>query len=89
MKVEVVQNVYGFSIKKGEIFTAKGTQLDKGTHYYIYDGDVLKGCFPVIWFKEVQKAKKKTVSKKGWLSPEELEAIGQTTIYDYIGGIAQ
>ena len=51
--VELIKLMRGYSLKLGECFTARPTKSNKGTHFLIYSGDKIRGCFPVSHFRTV------------------------------------
>ncbi|QSX20014.1 hypothetical protein [Priestia megaterium] len=52
LTVELIKVIHGHSsLKIGECFTAKPTKQNKGTHYYLYEDDKFRGCFPVSHFR--------------------------------------
>jgi hypothetical protein len=51
--VQLVKIIGGYSLKVGECFTAKHKSK---THYWIYAGDKLRGCFPVKYFSMITVA---------------------------------
>lgn len=51
--VEVIKHISGYGLKVGECFTARPTKPNKGTHYYIYNEDKLRGCFPRSCFRTI------------------------------------
>ncbi|MED3888172.1 hypothetical protein [Priestia aryabhattai] len=52
LTVELIKVIHGHStLKLGECFTAKPTKQNKGTHYYLYEDDKFRGCFPVSHFR--------------------------------------
>lgn len=52
--VELVQEIPGYSLRKGGQFTARPSRPGKGTHYLIYKKDKLRGCFPISQFRTIK-----------------------------------
>ncbi|MEE6134574.1 MULTISPECIES: hypothetical protein [Bacillaceae] len=89
-KVEVIEEVYGFKI--GQQFTATPTRLNRGTHYYIYEGERPMGCFSIKYFKEIKVSnevilkKDMTVEKKQQFIQKDTKKskFEQTSIFDFL-----
>lgn len=51
--VQLVKKIGGYSLQVGECFTAR---YKSKTHYWIYAGDRLRGCFPIKYFSMITVA---------------------------------